>query len=213
MATASYLEARSKAASAPRGQTEIAPPYRTFQNTAGAASRSGDAFYLRAAGDFPLLQFGDQYVAAYLPKSLSARGSITVKLDNPDVRTNWVGRAGIMVRNDITQPDHSKGYVILASSPAAGSSLEWDSQGNGRLNQHTEFDGYTVWPHWLKLERQGAHFTGFVSENGTDWTKIGEAEASGALDTLDAGMFVYRDSARFQGFQIDNDDSTAKTDR
>jgi hypothetical protein len=35
---------------------------------------------------------------AYLPHELDVNDSAIVKLENPDGRTNWVGRAGIMVR-------------------------------------------------------------------------------------------------------------------
>ena len=70
------------------------------------------------------------------------------------------------------------------------------------LDEHTNFDGYTVWPQWLKLERDGDRVTGYSSLDGRQWTKVGEARVSGANETLDAGMFAYRDSARFSEFAI-----------
>lgn len=71
-----------------------------------------------------------------------------------------------------------------------------------RLTSHSEFDGYTIWPHWLKLERQSSSFTGYSSTNGTDWVFIGRAELPGATSPLDAGMFAFRTSARFADFKI-----------
>lgn len=148
------------------------------------------------------MQYGDQYGAVYRPQSLGRSGSVIVKVTNPDLRTNWVGRAGIMARNDIGKPGQAKGYVILACSPAAGVSIEWDADGNGVLDEHTNFDGYTIWPQWLKLDRDGDRFIGYSSTDGRQWTKIGEAKVPGASDIMDAGMFAYRDSARFTNFQI-----------
>jgi polygalacturonase len=181
----------------------VAAPYRFFKNVESEARQLPNGFYLRAAGDYPLQQYGDQYASIYQPQSLPQRGTVVVKVENPDLRTNWVGRAGIIVRNDVSKPDQPGGYVILATSPAAGPSLEWDADVNGRIDGHTPFDGYTVWPHWLKLQRDGKRFTGYSSIDGATWTKVGEAEVTGATEMLDAGMFTYRDSARFENFKIE----------
>jgi hypothetical protein len=189
-------------AARPEGAAPAAP-FRTFQNVPSELRQTGDSFYIRAGGDYSVLQYGDQYGAIFQPRALSADASIIVRLDNPDLRSNWVGRAGIIVRSDITQPDRAPGYVILSSSPAAGSYLEWDADGNGRLDKHTEIAGYSVWPHWLRLERRGGHFTGYEGSDGVHWTKIGEAEVPGAAGALDAGIFAFRSSASFENFRID----------
>ncbi len=182
----------------------VAPsmPFRTFQNVASEFRQVGDSFYIRAAGDYTVMKYDDQYGAIFEPKALPENGAVIVKLENPDLRSNWLGRAGIMVRSDITQPGRAPGYVILGSSPADGSSLEWDGNGKGCLDRHTNFDGYTVWPHWLELERHGNHFIGYESDDGSGWRKVGEADVLGASGLLDVGMFTFRSSARFENFRI-----------
>ena len=177
-------------------------PFRTFQNATSELRQVGDGFYIRAAGDDTVMQYGDQYGAIYQTRALGEDGSVVVKVENPDLRASWLGRAGIIVRSDITQPGRAPGYLILSSSPSDGSYLEWDASGKGLLDRHTEFDGYTVWPHWLKLERHGKHFSGYESDDGTAWRKVGEADVPGASGLLDAGMFAFRSSARFEDFRI-----------
>ena len=120
-----------------------------------------------------------------------------VQVENPELRSNWLGRVGLIVQNDIAKPGESKGYAILACWPAAGVSFEWDSDGNGVLDEHTNFDGYTLWPQWLKLERDGDRLSGYSSTDGRQWTKVGETHLAGLFEVMDAGVFVYRDSARF----------------
>ena len=71
------------------------------------------------------------------------------------------------------------------------------------LNEHTKIEGYTVWPHWLKLERRGSEFTGYSSADGVHWTKIGTAQVPGAQGVLDVGMFAFRSSARFENFTVE----------
>jgi hypothetical protein len=180
----------------------VSAPYLSFQNLQGQVEQVDGGFYIRAAGDFAVLDHGDQYGSAYLPQALGATDSVVVKLENADFRSNWVGRTGIMVRKEIAKPGQSPGYLVLAASPANGFSLEWDSDGDGRIDKRTELDGYTNWPSWLKLQRQGGKFTGYSSKDGVNWTKIGEADVAGADGPLDVGLFAHRSSARFLEFQV-----------
>ena len=184
-------------------------PFRTFQNTPAEIRQVGGVFYIRAGGDYTVMQYGDQYGTIYQPRTLGENGVIVVKMENPDLRANWLGRAGIIVRSDITQPGHAAGYVILSSSPADGSYLEWDASGKGRLDRHTEFDGHTIWPHWLKLVRHGSHFTGYQSDDGVQWREIGEADVLGATGLLDAGMFAFRSSALFENLEISGQENSS----
>jgi hypothetical protein len=79
--------------------------------------------------------------------------------------------------------------------------MQWDTDGDGILDQHTEFDGYTIWPHWLRLDREGDRFTGYYSTDGSNWHRVGEATVSGASGALDAGFFVMGATAEFSEFQ------------
>jgi len=177
-------------------------PFRAFQNLDGQVQQLDGGFYIREGGDYAVLDHGDQYGSVYLPHGLGNSDSAVVEVENPDVRTNWLGRAGIMVRQDIAQPGKSAGYLVLGASPANGFALEWDSNRDGRIDRRTVLDGYTDWPCWLKLERQGSRFTGYSSKDGTHWSKVGEADVPGADGPLDVGVFAHRSSARFMGFRV-----------
>ena len=180
----------------------VSAPYVAFQNLQGQVQQIDGGFYIREAGEFAVLDHGDQYGSAYLAHGLGVNDSATVKLENPDGRTNWLGRAGLMVRQDISKPGQSAGYLVFGASPANGFALEWDSNGDGRIDKRTVLDGYTNWPCWLKLQRQGSKFTGYSSKDGVHWTKIGEADVPGAEGDLDVGVFAHRDSARFVDFKV-----------
>ena len=175
----------------------VAAPFIAFANTKAVMEQLDSGFYIRSGGDAAILDRADQYGAVYLEDAFPPHGEVVVKVENPDVATSWAGRAGIMVRNDIARPGESRGYLILGSSPANGSSLEWDSDGDGRIDQRTELDGYTLWPHWLKLERRGAEFAGYSSVDGTNWSKVGQARISGTERFLDVSIFTHLRSARF----------------
>lgn len=202
------LELRSGAATTrttvqPRPQGRpVAPPYKSFSNIRAVVEQLDDGFYVRASGDAAILDRADQYGAVYLEDALPERGEAVVKVENPELATGWSGRMGIMVRNDISKPGEARGYLILACSPANGPALEWDSDGDGRIDQRTELDGYTYWPHWLRLVRSGAEFTGFWSADGRNWQKIGTATALEPDAKLDAGVFTHLRAARFREFRV-----------
>ncbi|MGW0536555.1 ABC transporter permease subunit [Streptomyces sp. NPDC003032] len=45
-------------------------------------------------------------------------------------------------------------------------------------------------PRWLRLDRSGDTITGYASTDGTKWTKVGTAQASGLGSTAQVGLFV-----------------------
>jgi hypothetical protein len=181
-------------------------PYQTFTNV-DAAFRYGEGrFYVRAAGR-NRMDLNDDYGAIYLPGAMPKEGTAIVKLQQVDPGSGLRrARIGLMVRNDITQPGASTGYVILAASICNGWALEWDGDGNGKLDGHTDFAGYTQWPSWLKLEKKGATFTGSYSLDGASWTQIGSVIVPTAALVQDVGIFTSRGMACFEDWRIVNGD-------
>lgn len=188
----------------------IGAPYLTFTNVKSDLARRGDTFSLAALdGEYFLnaIGGGDRYASVYLKDSLGQNAAITVRIDKPNPPVASRGKAGIMVRNDIFRPEQSAGYVVVESSIQYGAdtrwsngfSMEWDADGNGRIDRHTPFAGYTLWPHWLKLERRGGKYTGYYSLDREVWNKIAEVEApggergSGCGDVCDVGWWAVKD--------------------
>jgi hypothetical protein len=176
--------------------------YKSFLNTDGELGQTDAGLYVRAAGDASVLDRADHYGTIYLPKALPSVGSVVVRLENPGLRGSWGGRAGVMVRSDISSAGRAPGYLILGSSPSNGTSLEWDSDGDGLIDRNTPLDGYTLWPHWLRLERNGSQFAGYTSRDGETWTRVGEVNLPGANGNLDAGVFAHRSAARFTDLKV-----------
>jgi hypothetical protein len=177
-------------------------PFKTFHNVTSVFDQSKNSFYIRADGDSTVMHYGDQYGSIYLDEGLAPNGTVVVKVDNPDLRSNWPGISGIIVRDKIDQPSKLGTYVILGSSPAAGTYLEWAGHDSGVLNQHAEVEGFTIWPHWLKLQRQGARFVAFSSIDNVHWTQVGQCDVPNATEALDVGMFAFRSSGRFTEFAV-----------
>jgi hypothetical protein len=103
------------------------------------------------------------------------------------------GKAGIMVRNDITGSGTSPEGVTLLASPQSGIQLQWNSDGDNFIDSVTPANGAIPFslPIHLKLERTSADtYTGYYSYDGAGWYTVGTATVPGQADTQDAGMFV-----------------------
>jgi Glycosyl hydrolases family 28 len=146
-------------------------------------------------------EIADEYHAVFLARGLESEGVATVKIGNPSRLGTWWGRVGLIVRNAMADPK-SGGYLVLASSASHGWSLQWDEDGDGMLDHHTDFDGYSVWPSWLKLIRRGDTFTGFYSTDHLHWMQVGSATLTGARAQLDVGMFAAAMTGEFSEFAL-----------
>jgi hypothetical protein len=132
---------------------------------------------------------------------------LTVKVVSQDA-TNPNARAGLMLRDDVTGPGRSPGYIVLAVKPQNGFLLLWDADGNGYVESVARADtGTTPYPAWLRLERDGTTATGSYSTDGITWQVIGQATVRQAATQQDAAVFVTSHDAAlglvsFEGFTV-----------
>ncbi|GAA3885601.1 hypothetical protein GCM10022381_29680 [Leifsonia kafniensis] len=180
-----------------------------FTNADGTFERIGDGrFRIIGAGD-DTWQGVDEYSTLYAPAGGDEDWEAVVKIDAQQ-NTNGSAKAGIIVRNDMTQPGTSPGYAMVGIRPTGGVEFLSDPDGNGQLNASTA-GGTTSYPTWVKLKRSGADYTAYFSKNGTTWTQVGgTVNLTGAAATQDVGMFMMSHASGvgtvdFADFAIDTD--------
>jgi glucose/arabinose dehydrogenase/type 1 glutamine amidotransferase/regulation of enolase protein 1 (concanavalin A-like superfamily) len=180
-----------------------------FTNVNGEFERLGaGAFRISGAGT-NAWQGVDQYTTLYKPGGGDDEYDAIVRVDASSLVNNS-GKAGLIIRNDMTQPGVSPGYAMLAWRRAAGMEFLSDPDGNGQLNASTAGGTSTV-PKWLKLSRRGDQVSAYWSNNGTTWTQVGTAVTlANIADTQDVGMFIMAHetavrTADFSQFAIDSD--------
>ncbi|MGW7002752.1 NEW3 domain-containing protein [Streptomyces sp. NPDC054933] len=186
----------------------VRAPFKTFTDTTATFGAQDHRLAIDGAGA-DLWYDTDQYSAVF-QQGAEHDGSTTVVKVTAQANTSEWAKAGIMVRDDITKPGASPGYLILAEAPGKGYVLQWDSTGSGRLDSNSappnEGSGTAAYPSWLKLVRSGSTYTGYYSTDGSTWTEVATATLPGVTATQDVGVFTSSHSdgtsgeADFAGF-------------
>jgi len=150
----------------------------------GEVGVSGGANFLN--GRYQLLASGaDIWESAdsfhFASRPLTGDGAIVARVAAMQYTDPWA-KAGVMLReNDAA----GSKYVFLGLTGQGGSVLQSRAQADTLT---ASVDGPQAKPpHWLKLVRNGNIFSGYVSEDGKDWTAAGSA--TNALNQkLSAGL-------------------------
>lgn len=186
----------------------VSAPYRTASTAPVEFAQHGDVFAL-AGGGADIGSSTDEYGTVYTPQALSSGQAVATEVLDQDASGPWA-RAGLVVRADLSTPG-SAGYANLAVTPGHGCDFMWDADGNGKLDHYTTSGGFTAGgPVHLRISRDGDTFTGWCSQDGTNWTRVGSARVPGAVAAEDAGLlFTAVDAsthqlgaARFDGLAV-----------
>jgi hypothetical protein len=177
----------------------VQAPYSTFSNSGPpssvfAESQSGTEFAISDAGT-GMYDTVDQYSATYQASSAGTQATIQTEVVTPYELSGY-GKAGIIVRNDMTGSGTTPEGVSLYASPSGGIQLEWDDNGGDYIDNVTPSNGTianTV-PVELRLVRNGDTYTGYYAVPGGAWQEVGSATVPDQAATQDAGMFVSANS-------------------
>ncbi|MFJ9634818.1 NEW3 domain-containing protein [Streptomyces sp. NPDC101175] len=194
-----YTKPGAQGAGSTTGHTSVllhAPvqaPFRTFASTPEPAdfSQVGPALGIRAAGS-DVYGSKNQYGALYLPGAEHDGSTTTVRVTWQRYQSSGA-KTGIMVRNDITGADGSPGFVTVGVSAKKGYFMQWDANGDGRLDSGTAANGSgvgkPVLPSWIRLVRSGTTYTGYYSTDNVSWTRLSTADVPSAATAQDVGVF------------------------
>jgi alpha-galactosidase len=172
-------------------------------------AQNGDQLGVSGAGA-DLWTGDDDYTTIYQPGVVGSEATIQTQVEARQGLTGY-GKAGILVRNDITASGTGPEGVILFASPSGGIQLEWNDNGGTHINAVTPANGTIAdrTPVRLRLVRDGSLYTGYYSTDGTNWTLVGQADVPGQAATQDAGVFITSHTAGtpaqavFEGFTVE----------
>ena len=169
---------------APWLQADIGPTATPGAATVTGASPAARSFQLSGSGVGPS-GTRDAYHAVYQP--LNVDGTVTARVGS----VAGPGAAGLFLRDSLAADApcaavivSSSGVVAFSSRPTAGAAAS------------TTSDPTTVmFPHWLRLKRDGDTFSAYHSTDGAKWSQIGTNVKIGMGSTPELGMATFSGNA------------------
>jgi hypothetical protein len=173
-----------------------APPVTTLSTFAGggAAMEFGEldgSYSMTGYSGDTMGLFGinqDSYGTIYKSAAAGTTSTVTARVTAYD-RVAGGSKAGIVMRNDLTQAGTGRGYASLMVQ-SEGVTLFNDSNGDGKIDEFYPLrSGPTTGPLWLRLTRNGGSVNGSYSVDGVTWTALAQTlTLNNATASLDAGM-------------------------
>jgi hypothetical protein len=115
----------------------------------------------------------------FVHQTLSGDGSVTARVLALRAGQEQAG-AGVMIKESTRG---GSPYAALLVTSGHGVRL--------RANFSTDLAGSAdTAPRWLRLTRSGATITGYESDNGAGWRRVGEVTLRGLPQTAETGLFV-----------------------
>jgi fibronectin type 3 domain-containing protein len=138
----------------------------------GSASISSGTFTLTSAqGDI----YGTIDGCQVLYQPMIGDGIITARVQS-QTSGNTYAKCGVMIRDSLATNTIEASMNLEAN--AGRGEFDYRTSYGGGMNNFTGGSGVTL-PYWVRLVRSGSVITGYISPNGTNWTKIGNVTLSG----------------------------------
>lgn len=163
------LQTTFSAAPLPSGWADIDIAY-------PALSYGGSAGYYN--GTFTVLNYGsaignrsDGFHFVY--QEVQGDCTITALVNTTENSTEGYCRAGVMIRETLTAPSRDAYMLIAPGTNNKGSDFGYRSATGGWATD--VFAAGITNPYWVRLERAGNTFTGYISSDCINWTQSGTA--------------------------------------
>lgn len=155
----------------------------------GASSYLDQKFTLRGTGT-DVGGTADSFHFASLP--VDGEGTITARISSRFLGGTSDDKVGLMIR-DGTAAGAINFSLFVDALVRNGSANRARATYRSSTNATTTFGGEgpaVAIPEWLRLVRTGNTFSGYFSDDGTNWTLVASASVSGMPTTARFGLFV-----------------------
>jgi regulation of enolase protein 1 (concanavalin A-like superfamily) len=146
----------------------------------GASSYNSSTSTFTVAGSGAIDGSSDEFHSLF--QKLTGDGSITVRVTGVE-NTNSAARAGIMIREDLSEGSR---YAAVLATPSSGT--QWQTRFSAGTNPTNSSSGGSFSAIWLRLTRVGNNFTAYTSPNGTTWTQLGSPRPVAMAATVYIGL-------------------------
>ena len=125
----------------------------------------------------------------FLLREASGDGEIIARCLDTGTGSNAWAKGGIMIRNTLAA-NGAHAHVLMTGGNGGGGILQWRlTDGGGSAWPGDTVPAVKV-PKWLKVERMGDEFSGYFSDDGSNWTQTGPTQTIAMTDPVYVGFAV-----------------------
>ena len=139
-----------------------------LKGNAPKMSVSNGTISLMAAGA-DIWDSADQFRYAY--KTLNGDGTMVARVVSRGTGSSEWAKGGVMIRQN-TEAGSTHAYMPITGGGGNGASFQGRLAANGG-SSNSDSGTAIAPPYWVKIERVGNTFNGFVSADATVWTQLG----------------------------------------
>ncbi|HON93352.1 MAG TPA: discoidin domain-containing protein [Sedimentisphaerales bacterium] len=133
-----------------------------------AVVESGGKMTLTGAGA-DIWNNSDEFTYAY--KTLTGDGSLVARVTSNGTGANTWAKGGVMIR-DTVNGGSMHAMMVITGGGGNGASFQYRGTTNG-ASSNADIGTVVAPPYWVRIDRSGATFTGFVSSDGKSWSQVG----------------------------------------
>jgi hypothetical protein len=146
---------------------------------AGSVCFENDTFRIHASGT-DIWDTSDEFRIA--GTTFSGNGNVTAKIDSLDSANPW-NKCGVMFRETM-DPDSRNAAMVITSGN--GASFQYRlTTGGTTLN--VNIAGIKT-PYWVKMIKVGTMYSGYISQDGILWQKVGNIDLGFGSSTVFSGI-------------------------
>ncbi|HSW02115.1 MAG TPA: PA14 domain-containing protein [Sedimentisphaerales bacterium] len=139
-----------------------------LKGSAPKMSVSGGTIALMAAG-VDIWNNADEFRYAY--KTLNGDATMIARVVSRGTGSNEWAKGGVMIRQS-TEAGSTHAYMPITGGGGNGASFQGRLAANGG-SSNSDSGTAVAPPYWVKIERVGNTFNGFISADGAEWKQLG----------------------------------------
>ena len=143
----------------------------------------------------------------YVYKTLNGDGSMTALVTGVGTGSNAWAKGGVMIRQDLA-PGSVNALIAVTGGNGGGGTFQWRPTADAGSESNRTLAGIAP-PYWVRLERTGDTFTGYMSADGETWQQNGISVDVAMNDPVLVGLAVTsHEATETRGYSFDNISST-----
>jgi len=165
-----------------------------FQGSAGPRGgvvyNDANATYKVTGAGTDIWNNGDQFQYAY--KTLSGDATMVARVTNIGPGANTWAKGGVMIRQSLDAGSmHAYMPMTANSDGSAGNGASFQRRlATAGGSSNSDSGTKVAPPYWVKIERKGTSFAGYISPDGQTWTQLGATVTIPMVDPVYIGLAV-----------------------